>query len=103
VNMDWNAGGCIDAQALSDGDTPSGCRQMMGNVWEWTDSDFLPFPGFVPDPYKEYSQPWFGSRKVLKGGSWATRSRMLRNTWRNFYEPHRRDVLTGFRTCPLSG
>ena len=99
VNMDWASVWTVDANSLAEGDTPDGCRQMLGNVWEWTDSDFLPFPGFVKDPYKEYSEPWFGTRKVLKGGSWATRSRMLRNSWRNFYEPHRRDVLAGFRTC----
>jgi len=74
---------------------------MIGNVWEWTNSDFLPYPGFVADPYKEYSQPWFGTHKVLRGGCWATRTRLLRNTWRNFYEPHRRDVWAGFRTCAL--
>ena len=102
VNMDWATVGTIDANLLAEGDTPAGCRQMLGNVWEWTDSDFLPFPGFVKDPYKEYSEPWFGTRKILKGGSWATRSRMLRNSWRNFYEPHRRDVLAGFRTCAAS-
>jgi iron(II)-dependent oxidoreductase len=85
--------------ALPAGDSAFGCRQMIGNVWEWTSSDFRPYPGFVADPYKEYSQPWFGTHKVLRGGCWATRSRLLRNTWRNFYEPHRRDVWAGFRTC----
>ena len=74
---------------------------MIGNVWEWTSSDFLPYPGFVADPYKEYSAPWFRTHKVLRGGCWATRSRLLRNTWRNFYRPERRDVWAGFRTCAL--
>lgn len=101
VNTDWRAGGCIDVGALGAGDTPSGCRQMMGNVWEWTSSPFLPYPGFTADPYKEYSEPWFETRKVLRGGCWTTRARMIRNTWRNFYTPDRRDVLAGFRTCAL--
>jgi iron(II)-dependent oxidoreductase len=74
---------------------------MIGNVWEWTASDFLPYPGFEPDPYQEYSQPWFGTHKVLRGGCWVTRSRLLRNTWRNFYTADRRDVWAGFRTCAL--
>ena len=74
---------------------------MIGNVWEWTADDFLPYPGFVPDPYKEYSAPWFGDHKVLRGGGWATRARLLRNTWRNFYKPERRDVFAGFRTSAL--
>ena len=99
ANMNWENRGCISVDELPDGDTESGCRQMIGNVWEWTESDFLPFPGFVIDPYKEYSEPWFKTRKVLRGGSWATRSRLIRNTWRNFYEPHRRDVWSGFRVC----
>ena len=74
---------------------------MMGNVWEWCTDDFGPFPGFVADPYKDYSQPWFGDQKVMRGGSWATRSRMLRNTWRNFGTPDRMDLFAGFRTCAL--
>ena len=102
MNMDSATAGTIDAGLLAGGDTPSGCRQMFGNVWEWTESDFLPFPGFELDPYKEYSEPWFGTRKVLKGGCWASRARMLRNSWRNFYEPHRRDVFAGFRTCAIN-
>ncbi len=99
ANLDSVAGGCVDVGALSAGDTPEGCRQMLGNVWEWTRDDFLPFPGFSAGPYAEYSEPWFGTRKVLRGGCWATRSRMIRNTYRNFYEPDRRDVWAGFRTC----
>jgi iron(II)-dependent oxidoreductase len=99
ANLDGRAMGCLDVAALPAGDSAVGCRQMIGNVWEWTASDFLPYPGFVVDPYKEYSAPWFGSHKVLRGGCWATRSRLLRNTWRNFYRPDRRDVWAGFRTC----
>ncbi len=99
ANLDGYAGGCIDVGALPDGDSAFGCRQMIGNVWEWTSTDFGPYPGFVVDPYKEYSQPWFGTHKVLRGGCWVTRSRMIRNSWRNFYKPDRRDVLAGFRTC----
>jgi iron(II)-dependent oxidoreductase len=101
ANLDGRATGCVDVAGKSDGDSAFGCRQMIGNVWEWTSSDFLPYSGFVADPYKEYSEPWFGTHKVLRGGCWATRSRLLRNTWRNFYEPHRRDVWAGFRTCAI--
>jgi iron(II)-dependent oxidoreductase len=99
ANLDGLGGGVVDVAAAAEGDAPCGCRQMIGNVWEWTASDFLPYPGFVTDPYMEYSVPWFGSHKVLRGGCWATRARMLRNTWRNFYRPERRDVWAGFRTC----
>jgi len=73
---------------------------MLGNVWEWTASRFLPYPDFRADlPYREYSEPWFGDRMVLRGGSWATRSRLVSNTYRNFFPPHRNDLFAGFRTC----
>ncbi len=101
ANLDGLRLGCVDVGECAAGESPFGCRQMIGNVWEWTASDFLPYPGFVPDPYREYSQPWFGNHKVLRGGCWATRGRLLRNTWRNFYMPDRRDVWAGFRTCAL--
>jgi len=101
ANLDARAGGCADVAAFAAGDSAFGCRQMMGNVWEWVADDFRPYPGFVPDMYRDYSQPWFGTHKVLRGGCWVTRARLLRNTWRNFYPPDRRDVWAGFRTCRL--
>ena len=102
ANLDWRAIGCIPVDALPAGDSAFGCRQMIGNVWEWTASDFEPYPGFVAGPYKEYSAPWFGDHKVLRGGCWVTRSRLIHNTYRNFYTPDRRDVWAGFRTCALN-
>lgn len=72
---------------------------MQGEVWEWTASSFLPYPGFVRDPYKEYSEPWFATHKVLRGGSFATPARIARPHFRNFYTPDRADVFCGFRTC----
>jgi iron(II)-dependent oxidoreductase len=101
ANLDGRALGCVAVSSHAPGDSPCGCRQIIGNVWEWTADDFGPYPGFVPDPYKDYSAPWFGDHKVLRGGCWATRGRLLRNTWRNFYRPDRRDVFAGFRTCAL--
>ncbi len=76
-------------------------KLAYGQVWEWTASTFQPFPGFVLDPYKEYSEPWFGTHKVLRGGSFATPRRLMRPTFRNFYTPERGDVFCGFRTCAL--
>lgn len=101
ANLDARGRGCLDVGALPAGDSAFGCRQMIGNAWEWTIDDFLPYPGFVADPYAEYSAPWFGDHKVLRGGAWPTRARLLRGTWRNFYQPHRRDVWAGFRTCAI--
>jgi iron(II)-dependent oxidoreductase len=101
ARLDGRGLGCADVADHPLGDAPTGVRQMIGNVWEWTESAFRPYPGFVPDAYKEYSQPWFFTHKVLRGGCWVTRARLLRNTWRNFYPPDRRDVWAGFRTCAL--
>ena len=101
VNMNSRAMRTIDVGALADGDSAYGCRQMLGNVWEWTADTFNPYPGFTPDMYQDYSQPLFGQTKVLRGGGWATRSRLIRNTWRNYYGPERNDVFAGFRTCAL--
>jgi iron(II)-dependent oxidoreductase len=99
ANLDGAALGTVDVGALAAGDSPAGCRQMIGNVWEWTSSDFAPLAGFVPDVYADYSQPWFAGHKVLRGGAWTTRSRLIRTGYRNFYQPGRGDVLVGFRTC----
>lgn len=99
ANLGWQAMGAVDVRAHEKGDSSFGCRQMIGNVWEWTSTTFKPYPGFVADMYKEYSQTSFYTRKVLKGGCWATQPRLIRNTWRNFYTPDRRDVFAGFRTC----
>ena len=101
ANLDYAFDGPIDVAACAEGDSAFGCRQMIGNVWEWTASDFLPFGGFSADPYKDYSQPWFGTRKVLCGGCWATSARIARPAYRNFFTPDRNDVFAGFRTCAL--
>ncbi len=79
----------------------NGLRQMIGGVWEWTASRFTPYPGFAPDPYRDYSEPWFHSHYVLRGGSFATRSRLANARYRNFYLPHRDDCFAGFRSCAL--
>jgi iron(II)-dependent oxidoreductase len=78
--------------------SPLGCYGMIGDVWEWTSSDFQGYPGFRAFPYREYSEVFFGSEyKVLRGGSWATRSGVVRNTFRNWDYPVRRQIFAGFR------
>ncbi|MDX3071424.1 ergothioneine biosynthesis protein EgtB [Streptomyces sp. NPDC088354] len=82
------------------GASPLGVRQMIGDVWEWTASDFLPYPGFAPFPYKEYSEVFFGSdHKVLRGGSFAADAVAVRGTFRNWDYPIRRQIFSGFRTA----
>ena len=78
--------------------SPLGCYGMIGDVWEWTASDLSPYPGFHSFPYAEYSEVFFGSEyKVLRGGSWATRPGAIRNTFRNWDYPIRRQIFSGFR------
>ncbi|MEM9266985.1 MAG: SUMF1/EgtB/PvdO family nonheme iron enzyme [Cyanobacteria bacterium P01_F01_bin.13] len=75
-----------------------GCYDMLGNVWEWTNSWFRPYPGFSPFPYQGYSAVYFDDcHRVLRGGSWATRPWALRPSFRNWYEPHVRELFMGFR------
>lgn len=69
-----------------------------GQVWEWTASSFEPYPGFVAHPYRDYSEPWFGSRRVLRGACAATAAIMVHPRYRNYFMPERRDIFAGFRS-----
>ncbi len=72
---------------------------VWGDVWEWTASTFGPYDGFVAHPYRDYSAPWFGSRRVLRGASLATQRRLHDLRYRNFFTPERNDIFAGFRSC----
>ena len=72
---------------------------VWGSVWEWTASSFQPYPGFAAHPYRDYSQPWFGTRRVLRGSSEASSPWLAHPRYRNFFEPHRSDIFAGFRSC----
>ncbi|MGI5358730.1 ergothioneine biosynthesis protein EgtB [Streptomyces sp. CA-252508] len=86
------------------GRSPLGVRQLIGDVWEWTSSDFLPYPGFVAFPYREYSEVFFGpGHKVLRGGSFAVDPVACRGTFRNWDLPVRRQIFSGFRTARDAG
>jgi iron(II)-dependent oxidoreductase len=88
------------AGSYPDGAAPSGARQLIGDVWEWTASDFLPYPGFVAWPYREYSEVFFGSDyKVLRGGAFGADPVVCRGTFRNWDYPVRRQIFAGFRTA----
>jgi iron(II)-dependent oxidoreductase len=88
------------AGCYPDGAAPCGARQLIGDVWEWTSSDFLPYPGFRAWPYREYSEVFFGPEyKVLRGGSFAVSPVACRGTFRNWDYPVRRQIFAGFRTA----
>jgi len=78
------------------GASACGCEQMIGDVWEWTSSEFAPYPGFESG-FDEYNDKWFGGQKVLRGGSSATPAASIRATYRNFFRPHERWMFAGFR------
>ena len=94
----------LAVDALPASDSAWGCRQMLGNVWEWTATAFYPFPGYVMDyPYREQSAPWFGTNKVARGGCFATSDLVVRADYRSFYHPcDRKELCVGFRTCALN-
>ena len=103
ANLDQRAFAPAAVGAFPDGTSYFGCHQMLGCVWEWTDSDFEPYPGFEAFPYPEYSAIHFGrGYKVLRGGSWATQPLVARNTFRNWDLPQRRQIFAGFR-CASDG
>ncbi|MDR7275348.1 ergothioneine biosynthesis protein EgtB [Catenuloplanes atrovinosus] len=86
------------AGAYPDGASPLGVHQLIGDVWEWTDSDFHGYPGFRAFPYREYSEVFFGpDYKVLRGGSFGTDAAACRGTFRNWDYPIRRQIFSGFR------
>jgi ergothioneine biosynthesis protein EgtB len=75
-----------------------GVLRDIGNVWEWTSTWFAPYPGFTAHPYEGYSAPYFDNQhRVLRGGSWATRSHVRRSTFRNWYHPWVREIFAGVR------
>lgn len=97
----WTAGrrfGPDEVGAHPAGATPAGVHDLVGGVWEWTASDFAPYPGFTSFPYPEYSEVFFGpDYKVLRGGSWATHPTAVSTTFRNWDLPIRRQIFSGFR------
>jgi ergothioneine biosynthesis protein EgtB len=89
----WNV---APVGAFPEGQSASGCHQMIGDVWEWTSSDYAPYPGFKSD-FDEYNDKFFVGQKVLRGGSFATPQSHIRSTYRNFFGPHERWMISGIR------
>jgi len=98
ANLDHLAFGTAPVGTHPRGASAVGCQEMLGDVWEWTSSPFAGYPGFEAFPYAEYSEVFFGDdHRVLRGGSWATRPGAIRNTFRNWDFPIRRQIFAGFR------
>jgi iron(II)-dependent oxidoreductase len=98
ANLDQTAFGPAPAGAYPDGASACGALGMAGDAWEWTSGELGGYPGFRAHPYREYSEVFFGAGyKVLRGGSWASRMRVVRNTFRNWDLPQRRQLFAGFR------
>jgi ergothioneine biosynthesis protein EgtB len=73
-----------------------GCHQMLGDVWEWTSSEYVLYPGFM-SKFPEYTDKWAVNQKVLKGGCFATPAKQIHNSYRNYFKPHERIMFAGFR------
>jgi iron(II)-dependent oxidoreductase len=98
ANLDQLGFGCAPAGAYGDAASDCGAVQMLGDVWEWTASDFTGYPGFQAFPYPEYSEVFYGdSYKVLRGGAWATRRDVIRPSFRNWDLPERSQIFSGMR------
>jgi gamma-glutamyl hercynylcysteine S-oxide synthase len=98
ANLDRSGWGPLPVGSLPAGASPLGVDQLLGDCYEWTSSDFLPYPGYQTFPYPEYSEVFFGGDyKVLRGASWATRPSVARTTFRNWDHPHRRQIFAGVR------
>jgi iron(II)-dependent oxidoreductase len=98
ANLDQRGCGTTPVDGYPASRSPYGCLDMIGNVWEWTSSRFDGYPGFVAHPYREYSEVFFGDDYlVLRGGSWATRTRVAAATFRNWDYPQRRQIFSGIR------
>jgi gamma-glutamyl hercynylcysteine S-oxide synthase len=98
ANLDQLSFGCAPVGVYADAASDCGAVQMLGDVWEWTGSDFTAYPGFAAFPYPEYSEVFFGDTyKVLRGGAWATRRHVIRASFRNWDLPERRQIFAGIR------
>jgi gamma-glutamyl hercynylcysteine S-oxide synthase len=104
ANLDQLSFGCAPAGAYADAPADCGAVQMLGDVWEWTSSDFTAYPGFEAFPYSDYSEVFFGDTyKVLRGGAWSARRDVIRTSFRNWDHAERRQIFAGVRCAKDNG
>jgi iron(II)-dependent oxidoreductase len=97
---EWERAATLPPPAVGTGPPQRQARvlEAVGRVWEWTQSYFGGYPGFVAHPYREYSEVFFGDGyRVLRGGSWATDARVANPRFRNWDLPQRRQIFAGVR------
>jgi ergothioneine biosynthesis protein EgtB len=94
--MESNLWGPCEVGSIPLGESYYGCHQMIGDVWEWTSSEYVLYPGFA-SKFDEYTDKWAINQKVLRGGSFATPSKQIGNSYRNYFRPHERILFSGFR------
>lgn len=94
--LESNIWGCTEIGSYPNGVSPSGCHQMIGDVWEWTASEFVGYPGFKSG-FSEYNDKWFTNQKVLRGGSFGTPQMSIRGSYRNFFRLDERWLFSGLR------
>ena len=88
--------GCSEIGSFPNGASHLGCQHMIGDVWEWTASEFTGYPGFKTG-FDEYNDKWFTNQKVLRGGSFGTPKMSIRSSYRNFFRLDERWLFSGFR------
>lgn len=94
--MESHQWGSTEVGSYPEGASPYGCHQMIGDVWEWTSSEFIGYPGFKSG-FDEYNDKWFSNQKVLRGGSFGTPKMSIRGSYRNFFRLDERWLFSGFR------
>ena len=99
-NLNYNNGGTVNIFEFKCGNNKNGVSQLFGNVWEWCQEPIYPYNGFEIDPvYREMSYPFFGFKRICKGGCWAVPSFLINSRYRNAQMPNCRMQFIGFRVC----